>query len=103
MVCSTPDGRQGDCINVKNCPELVKLLLNVNRSAKETAFLQQSECGKTEGKNVFACCGYQVNKLLPDSKHCGQSFENRIFGGSLTNIDEYPWLALIEHEYRRFE
>ncbi|TMW52759.1 hypothetical protein DOY81_002163 [Sarcophaga bullata] len=82
-VCSTPDTWQGDCINIKDCPELLKLLLNVNRTAMETTFLQQSECDKRDGSNVFVCCRYQINKLLPDTKYCGQSFENRIFAGNI--------------------
>ncbi|TMW50890.1 hypothetical protein DOY81_004034 [Sarcophaga bullata] len=98
-VCTTPDDWEGDCINIKDCPILVSLLLNVSRTPMETTFLQQSECGQRDDGNVYACCRHQTNELLPDTKHCGQSFENRIFGGSVTHIDEYPWVALIEYEY----
>lgn len=106
--CQTPDGRTGSCVLLKHCPELLSLL---KRSpTKETVtFLQQATCG-FEGMSPIICCPQLPNleyiehhpnvssnpklRLLP-TEICGQSSENRIFGGNATSLYEYPWMALL--------
>lgn len=34
-------------------------------------------------------------KLLPSWSECGLQYENRIFGGDLLDLDEFPWMALL--------
>lgn len=33
--------------------------------------------------------------LLPSWKECGVQYENRILGGDLLDLDEFPWMALL--------
>ncbi|XP_037811415.1 serine protease easter-like [Lucilia sericata] len=115
--CGTPDGYQGTCIDILQCPPLLQSLKNVQRSQLETRYLQQSQCGK-RGNTVLVCCRYDGvsrfnnptpsmprdnSNLLPNIRQCGRSFDNRIYGGSATKIDEYPWTALIEYSKPRNE
>lgn len=38
-------------------------------------------------------------RLLPSRSECGvQSSTSRIFGGESTDLDEFPWMALLEYE-----
>jgi secreted trypsin-like serine protease len=52
----------------------------------------------------MVCCGKNspydresVIKLLPTFQNCGASPGDRIFGGTRTKVDEFPWLALIQY------
>ncbi|XP_019847201.2 serine protease easter [Bactrocera dorsalis] len=40
------------------------------------------------------------SQLLPNFPQCGNMLENRIYGGTETAIDEFPWLALFEYTNR---
>lgn len=115
--CSTPNRLDGVCIDLLQCPPLLELLKNINRTPMQTSFLQQSQCGK-RGNTVLVCCRYEGDNrifiptteqkvdnshLLPTTRQCGISYDNRIIGGTSTNIDEYPWAALIEYTKRKFE
>ncbi|TMW40103.1 hypothetical protein DOY81_014817, partial [Sarcophaga bullata] len=93
-TCITPDSWKGECIDIRQCPSLLELEQNPKRQENETIFLQQSECNRVNDI-VYVCCRFQGSVLLPDTAHCGQSFENRIYGGSVTHINEYPWTVLI--------
>uniref|UniRef100_A0A182QUT5 CLIP domain-containing serine protease n=1 Tax=Anopheles farauti TaxID=69004 RepID=A0A182QUT5_9DIPT len=46
-----------------------------------------------------------VGGLLPNPKknECGFSIGMRIYGGENTDIDEFPWLALLQYENRKKE
>lgn len=37
-------------------------------------------------------------KTLPEPGVCGGGFHNRIYGGNVTKIDEFPWMALIRYK-----
>ncbi|XP_061402629.1 serine protease easter-like [Musca vetustissima] len=101
--CMTPDRANGLCRNLVECPQLLQMLRNTNRSPQETQYLQQSMCDQV-GSMVYVCCKLESavsarssSNLLPTTRDCGKSFDNRIYGGNVTRIDEYPWLALIEY------
>lgn len=40
------------------------------------------------------------SNLLPGSDICGINTQSRIYGGKETDLDEFPWMALIEYEKR---
>lgn len=82
----------------------------------ETRYLQLSQCGGS-GSAVKVCCRLEAGSrfnipstprpqdnshLLPSTRECGRSFDNRIYGGRATKIDEYPWAAMIEYLKRKF-
>lgn len=37
--------------------------------------------------------------LLPDK--CGEDYSNRIIGGEITELDEFPWMAVLEYQQGR--
>lgn len=41
------------------------------------------------------------SELLPQPGVCGTDNTNRIIGGEVTKIDEFPWMALIEYSKRK--
>ncbi|XP_073816008.1 serine protease ea-like [Musca autumnalis] len=104
----TPDRAYGQCRSLVECPSLLQLLKNTNRTPQETQYLQQSMCDQV-GTQIYVCCKSQTAvraatfsssssaNLLPSTRDCGKSFDDRIHGGNVTRIDEYPWLALIEY------
>lgn len=40
--------------------------------------------------------------LLPTLRVCGLGVEDRIVGGIVTDIDEFPWMALIQYQKRKW-
>lgn len=118
----TPNGENAQCVSIYNCPVIVKAL--ANRTPEVVRFIRASRCGYDA--DPLVCCGTvatyeqiftsdpldntpasQTNKpnqhrnrnLLPEI--CGeQVFGNRIHGGNVTGIDEYPWMALLEYQNR---
>lgn len=43
-----------------------------------------------------------LSTLLPAPGVCGLDNTNRIIGGEMTKIDEFPWMALIEYSKRKW-
>lgn len=41
--------------------------------------------------------------LLPTLDYCGQDSSNRIIGGENTEVDEFPWMALLEYKKRKLK
>lgn len=41
------------------------------------------------------------SNLLPDASECGLSSQNRIVGGEATELEEFPWMALVEYQKRK--
>ncbi|CAG9792471.1 unnamed protein product [Diatraea saccharalis] len=101
--CFTPDGKPGACVSIQECPSL-----NITKSNYD--FIRNSIC--LNGFEV--CCGpppsvpdrgnckNQISAFPPnpETECCGiqASGQNRIFGGTSTGIDQYPWLALLEYK-----
>jgi len=107
--CLTPSRTQGKCIGIYDCPKLLKLLNSPRPHTTEIrTYLSKSYCLGSETYSV--CCDEQMPSLtsrmsipqpvdeLPSREVCGkQSSDNRIVGGEVAAIDEYPWLAIIEY------
>ncbi|CAH2098442.1 unnamed protein product [Euphydryas editha] len=115
--CFTPDGNVGTCMNVSSCPHLFKLLVNRPISNETLTFLKNSRCESPDEYSV--CCGPVINKTQigpsytcrpsvapadPRTQCCGLdvSSGNRILGGNVTAIDQYPWLTLLEYRVFRY-
>ncbi|CAG5078868.1 Protein of unknown function, partial [Cotesia congregata] len=45
--CTSPTGLQGLCINIADCPPLVRLIKMVPLYQKDVAYLRMSQCGKS--------------------------------------------------------
>lgn len=100
--CITPNGENARCIPVHNCPVVLNALQSGNNEGVN--FAQKSQCGYDSVPLV--CCGtkgVQVvdifdHRLLADWQTCGiEKSNDRIIGGSNTDIDEFPWLALLRY------
>jgi secreted trypsin-like serine protease len=71
--------------------------------------LRSKQCDSIN-RVAYVCCVSTNNRVqenlpasnmnmvkLPQPPTCGQTSDNRIFGGEVTKIDEYPWLANIQY------
>lgn len=43
-----------------------------------------------------------VSKVFPTAAGCGSFYGDRIIGGNNTQVDEFPWAALIQYTYRKY-
>lgn len=128
VKCATPNSTEGQCIHLDDCP----LLLNMSNTDPLTTdiitYLRRSQCGYTE-LAPSVCCPvsskympftlptkhinrthvvtledrFKPDEGLPGLDICGkQTFENKIFDGQITGIDEFPWMALLEYKKSKF-
>lgn len=115
--CYTPEGKPGECISIHACPNM-KNLLKPPVLNEIILFIQRSKCNSQDKYSV--CCGpipdfskipkgdcqNRVSAFPPDPRTdcCGidSSVGNKIFGGIIggtrTEIEQYPWLAIIEYQ-----
>ncbi|KAF5271713.1 hypothetical protein FQA39_LY08036 [Lamprigera yunnana] len=117
--CFTQEKSQGQCIPIKYCPPLIKLLQERPLPSKSATYLKNAHCG-FEGVDAKVCCPLNNDKntenttiittaqkfsyttitspLLPNTTECGLTFNNNIFGGSVAHILEFPWMTLLEYD-----
>ncbi|CAO1358462.1 unnamed protein product [Diamesa serratosioi] len=99
MSCKTPDNANGECINLKSCPPLLEVYRRyaATKSEKDRRLLQQSQC-KTQ--QITVCCPIESSKsnVLPMAPNCGTSIKDKIFGGTQTELNEFPWTALLGYK-----
>ncbi|XP_022909704.1 CLIP domain-containing serine protease HP8 [Onthophagus taurus] len=110
--CYTPNQQLGECVVITQCQEVLDVLVKRPISVEDTEYLKKAGCG-FEGLTSKVCCSlrqqpptstsnprnYQSNDdLLPDTSTCGVDNQNRILGGSIADLEEYPWMALIEYK-----
>lgn len=43
--CTTPDGRQGVCYNIRRCESLLNVLRNIRSYPASVSYLRESVCG----------------------------------------------------------
>ncbi|XP_053946959.1 serine protease easter-like isoform X4 [Anastrepha ludens] len=114
--CITPNRERALCIVLDDCKYLFNLLLSTPLLDSDRLYLSRSQCGYQNGK-VLICCPDRYrnfinipsvtpttqappatpSNLLPQPGQCGNVLSNRIYGGNVTKIDEFPWMALIEY------
>uniref|UniRef100_A0A182PNA5 CLIP domain-containing serine protease n=1 Tax=Anopheles epiroticus TaxID=199890 RepID=A0A182PNA5_9DIPT len=99
--CIDPAGKPGKCISIRDCEPLLHVLLRqAEVSQSERMFLTRSRCN-FEGRQPLVCCADpSPNEAspLPSPPRCGVREATRLIGGQLTQLDDYPWAALIEYE-----
>lgn len=76
---------------------MAELLSKRFLSADETAFVQRSKCGASPDGKTLVCCAASANPALPLPPKCGQDLSDRIHGGQPTDVDEFPWTALVQY------
>ncbi|CAD7084979.1 unnamed protein product [Hermetia illucens] len=108
-TCTTAKREPGECIRLVECKPMVDLLQKTPLTANDRSYLQQSQCGY-RGGDVLICCPFATAQtrapvpnsgdganLLPAPGTCGAGAADRIYGGNVTKIDEFPWMALLEY------
>ncbi|KAF2901168.1 hypothetical protein ILUMI_05019 [Ignelater luminosus] len=99
--CTTPNGEKAKCVPVSICSIIKNAIVGHDKDAEE--FARLSQCGyENEGPSV--CCGSEAyplrTNLLPNRTVCGVDKSNeRIYGGTVTEIWEFPWMALLGYNY----
>lgn len=63
LVCRTPNGEKGDCLNIFECEPFLKLLTDRTKiSMQQRQFIRASECKRRKaGESPFVCCGTLTN------------------------------------------
>ncbi|ALC45515.1 CG3505, partial [Drosophila busckii] len=101
-VSRIPEGRiTGHCISIRQCEYFLRILQRPDISQAERNLLRDNRCSRQE--DVQVCCpvdgylsglGALTNPLLP--RECGVVKWTRL-NETDTQIDEFPWMALIEY------
>lgn len=69
--CTTPDRKQGDCKNIRQCEPLLKILRKRPLANSEADFLRRSQCG-FEGSDPKVCCpSEQSSEPTPSQENVG--------------------------------
>lgn len=92
-------------------------------SSETRSFLKKSQCGFTN-RVPYVCCAenvqpislplpapqnplpdwyYKLKSKLPQSPHCGRDDQDRIFGGTETDLDEFGWIVLLEYKKCKYD
>lgn len=105
--CQTPSQQPGQCILVRSCTPFFDIVKKPPVSAENAQLFQKSQCG-FDGRHPKVCCPLDTkpaetdeeiaSDLLPNVSACGQSDSDRIVGGHLTGLKEYPWMALLAYQ-----
>lgn len=99
--CVTSRREQGECISVSNCQAFLSILRNKPVKPDDQEYLRKSQCG-SDAYLPKVCCPFEVkpitSNLLPSVAVCGDSKEERIYGGTKAELNEHPWMALLEYK-----
>ncbi|EAT48155.1 AAEL000760-PA [Aedes aegypti] len=96
--CINSRGRNGKCVPIDLCPELLDIARKSQVSVQEMEFLTTNNCGKA----VVCCEQYtEVTKsrrmTLPGVGVCGFGHASeKILGGTETELEQYRWMVVIE-------
>uniref|UniRef100_A0A182MYN1 Peptidase S1 domain-containing protein n=1 Tax=Anopheles dirus TaxID=7168 RepID=A0A182MYN1_9DIPT len=83
------DGNYGRCVHYKDNPNYIMLLLKSFRTPEEQDYLLRHLCNRRKG---LTCRIGSVN-----AEQCGIQMQDRIVGGQIAAIDQYPWMALLQY------
>lgn len=109
----------------KDCKPFLRLLASpTGRTSNTIHYLQNSQCSdfNTKTQHFSVCCPNEkalfvnhnvytyptkppvINPPIylprPSEGKCGQQLLNRIIGGVITEMDEFPWTALLQYQSR---
>lgn len=109
--CTTPSRQPGMCVRIERCKNIYNIITSptpmpqydnyIKRAActlpgvPRSICCQPSEVGPEPTTTTLAPLTGNVNVLPTD---CGQSVSDRIAGGNVTMVFEYPWMALLRYE-----
>lgn len=109
--CYTAKGEYGECVEIRSCPTMLEILKNKYWQPEIKKYLRESRCNVpvSSSKEVIICCplyssSSSYTTLAPNSQNydllptnCGQDTMDKIVGGEVADIDEFPWMVLLEY------
>lgn len=100
--CTTPANAAGLCQYLRQCTSVFNLLLKGNQLTQDQRiYLSRSQCGYRDNQPLVCCPDSLIPRgnsdVLPQPGECGIDPANRIIGGTETDVDEFPWMALLEY------
>ncbi|XP_053693183.1 CLIP domain-containing serine protease B4-like [Sabethes cyaneus] len=102
--CFNPIGQPGLCVFLRECQPLLDIYTKPLITPDESSFVQSSRCGSAAGKPLVCCGGLSAGgnsgggkATLLKPPQCGRDLSNRIVGGQATDLDEFPWTAVIQY------
>lgn len=128
--CLDPNGVDGKCIAITNCHNIKTIFETRPISPQNRKFLKKSQCGYIDRVAFVCCANIletttkpaptaapeivplvpveepipewlkKLRQKLPLPPNCGLDSHDRILGGSQTEVDEFPWLVLVEFKKR---
>lgn len=119
--CTNPNRRSGFCTSIYDCPSLLGVISRKPLPESNRQFLLASQCTGGTGAQPHVCCnedtGFSTSTTprtitttrssrifpsngrgneLPSPPSCGrETTGNKIYGGNVTELDEFPWMALL--------
>ncbi|KAL7024687.1 hypothetical protein ACKWTF_013168 [Chironomus riparius] len=85
------------CKPQNECEAVMKITSKGGWTPQERAYLKSKHCNYVNRLNHFCCASDTKPDHLPEAPKCGIYFGDRIVNGEDTNIDEFPWFALIQY------
>ena len=119
--CKNPQNKNGVCIKFRECPKLFQIFQSTPISPKNRELLRRSQCAFKDNV-AYVCCVQEdevttqapietttlkgtdpdwlktLKQKVPQAPECGNDAENRIFGGNVTEINEFGWTVLLEYK-----
>ncbi|XP_053667533.1 CLIP domain-containing serine protease B4-like [Anopheles marshallii] len=99
--CVNPGGKPGTCIPFRECPPLLAIYRKPITTPDESRFLANSRCGEIDRRTLVCCETADFSDTtitgLPVAPRCGIQLSDRIVGGQITELEEFPWSALIQY------
>lgn len=113
-ACLTGKAHQGKCVHIDKCPELRRIAFNTAVSQAEQLYLKAHICARNK-----VCCEkpfeddspivstiteviVEPPPSLPDEADCGlDNAGQRIFGGEITEKEQFRWTVALEYNQRR--
>ncbi|KAK5649797.1 hypothetical protein RI129_000826 [Pyrocoelia pectoralis] len=106
-TCFLPGNKRGVCVDLRQCAELQQRQLQGKISLDRFKLMNKAQC---RSSNI--CCpskhgiwenSKRTRKSVPISKDedvkCGIQYStNRIFGGTMTDLHEFPWMTLLIYQ-----
>lgn len=105
--CEIPgESTRGTCKKENDCAAYGSIVNDANLNFDDrNKFIERVQCGNRDGTMV--CCpegSYQttVKQEEGTEEQCGfQAYSFRIRGGSIADIDEFPWTAMLLSQDRK--
>lgn len=121
--CTTPTGSRSNCVSLYDCQPLFNAFEQRPLPSHVVSYLRRSQCG-FEGYVPRVCCGplpsqqeatsarptpgptqaptQGSSEVFPEDStptpknQCGvDTTGDRVYGGTITDLDEFPWMALL--------